>query len=226
MNPASDALSKGSVLIVDDNLMNIKVAQTILSGHGFQTHSIDNSRAVVDWVQTHQPDLVLLDIMMPEIDGLEVCRQLKGNPATSRIPVIFLTAKTGPENLTEGFHVGGVDYVTKPVFCDELVARVRAHVENYQLQKILSSALEDVRIKNNHLQDSINHISKLKGALLQICAWTKKVKVNDEWINIEKYLSQYLGLELTHGISEEALAQMIGPETPPTNSHQETLKPL
>ncbi len=202
-------------MIVDDHPINIKVAESILTSNGFQTKTMEESGGVVEWVEKNLPDLVLLDIMMPGLDGLEVCRRLKANPVTAVVPVIFLTAKGGTENLIHGFQAGGVDYVAKPVSADELVARVRAHVRIEQLQKSLNSALAELQKNNQHLQDSLDQVAKLKGALLLICAWTKQVKVGDEWISIDKYLSEHLGMRLSHGISTEGLAKFMSSETAP-----------
>ncbi|MES2308040.1 MAG: response regulator [Verrucomicrobiota bacterium] len=189
---------KSLLLIVDDNLINIRFAELALANHGFLTATMTDGEQVVVWAEKNQPELILLDIMMPGIDGIEVCRALKANPITEPIPVIFLTAKAGNENLLEGFKAGGADYVVKPFEINELLSRIHAHVRIRRLQK-------DLEEKNHHLEESLNQIAKLKNAMVKICAWTKQIKVDDHWIDVDEYLSRYLGLQLTHGISESGV---------------------
>lgn len=195
------------MLIVDDSPVNLKLANSILVGRGFKTHLISNSLEVVQWVEQNQPDLILLDIMMPDLDGLQICRLLKKNPKTETIPVIFLTAKTGPQNLVEGFEAGGSDYLGKPFQTEELIARVRVHIHLQLLQR-------ELKVKNQTLEDSLEHIAKLKNAVLRICAWTKQVNVDGKWIPIDEYLHAHLGLTLTHGMSEEAIESFTAEENP------------
>jgi DNA-binding response OmpR family regulator len=185
----------GFILIVDDSPINLKVAGTILTSAGFRTHMLPQGNGVVAWAEESQPDLILMDIMMPGMDGIEVCRQLKANPKTAEIPVIFLTAKVETADLVSGFSAGGADYLTKPFKAEELIVRVRSHIKIRNLQRELLK-------KNATLQESLEQIAQLKNAMLVICAWTKEVKVDGEWITIEKYLSNYLGIQLTHGMSD------------------------
>ncbi len=124
----SRALTPVSVLIVDDYALSFKLAEAILSTVGIRSHYLMESRGVVDWVEKNLPDLVLLDITMPSLNGLEVCRRLKANPVTSKVPVIFLTARGAPESLLEGFEAGGSDYLIKPFQSEDLIVRVQAQL--------------------------------------------------------------------------------------------------
>jgi len=117
------------VLIVDDTQIEIQIMATALSMKGYQTAVAMNGREALDNVEKILPDLILLDIMMPGMDGFEVCRTLKGSASTMDIPVIFLTVKDEIEDIVKGFDAGAVDYVTKPFNSAELLARVRTHVE-------------------------------------------------------------------------------------------------
>ena len=117
------------VLIVDDTQIEIQIMTTALSMKGYQTAVAMNGRQALDNVEKIFPDLILLDIMMPGMDGFEVCRTLKGSSRTMDIPVIFLTVKDEIEDIVKGFDAGAVDYVTKPFNSAELLARVRTHVE-------------------------------------------------------------------------------------------------
>jgi len=120
---------KNLVLIVDDNPENLKVLGQIIrkKGHNL-TFAQDGENALIS-VKAKRPDLVLLDIMMPGMDGYEVCQHLKENVETQEIPVIFLTAKTEQEDIIRGFELGAVDYVTKPFNTHELLMRVNTHLE-------------------------------------------------------------------------------------------------
>jgi two-component system sensor histidine kinase/response regulator len=117
------------VLIVDDVTKNLQVVGTILRQAGYAVTPATSGAEALEGLREHLPDLILLDVMMPEMDGLEVCRRLKADPAATQIPVIFLTASNEMEHLVKGFDVGAVDYVTKPFNPPELLARVRTHLE-------------------------------------------------------------------------------------------------
>jgi len=104
------------ILIVDDIPHNLNLLSQNLESQGYRVVAAPSGVVALQIVERTQPDLILLDIIMPEIDGFETCRKLKANPATAEIPVIFITAKDKDEidSLVEGFLVGGVDYITKP----------------------------------------------------------------------------------------------------------------
>ncbi len=117
------------LLIVDDTPQNLQVLGTILRQQGYKLNVAQNGRHALEVAFKTPPDLILLDVMMPEMDGFEACRQLKGDPRTRDIPIIFLTAKTGAEDIVQGFELGGVDYVGKPFNPAELLKRVQTHLE-------------------------------------------------------------------------------------------------
>jgi len=119
---------KITILIVDDNPKNIQVAAGMLSRQGYQIAFDKDGESALQHIKVVKADLILLDIMMPGIDGYEVCRSVKDDPEIKDIPVIFLTAKTDTESVVRGFDVGGVDYITKPFNEAELLARVKTHL--------------------------------------------------------------------------------------------------
>ena len=131
------------VLIVDDISSNIHLITELLENLGYGTTFVTAGRDVMDRVESARPDLILLDFMMPEIDGLEVCSRLKANPKTADIPVIFLTASNKKIHLLQAFERGAVDYVTKPFNPPELLARVKTHLELKQTRDRLAQALID-----------------------------------------------------------------------------------
>lgn len=120
---------QATLLIVDDNPNNIQLLKAILSLRGYQLLIAKNGVQALEYVKTVLPDLIIMDIMMPEMDGFEACQHLKGNPATQNIPIIFLTAKTHIDDIMKGFELGAVDYITKPFSTNELMARVEIHLK-------------------------------------------------------------------------------------------------
>lgn len=123
-------LSKSTVLVVDDTESNIDILVEVLGTEYEVTVAMDGDSAL-EAVDTQHPDIILLDIMMPGIDGYEVCRQLKANISTRKIPIIFLTAKTEIEDEAKGFELGAVDYITKPISIPIVNARVKTHLALY-----------------------------------------------------------------------------------------------
>lgn len=136
-----------NVLIVDDISDNIKVAMNILKENNYNFSFAMNGKQALDIVQAKQFDLILLDIMMPEMNGFDVCKVLKQDPQTQDIPIIFLTAKADVESLTQGFQLGAVDYITKPFYAEELIARVSTHLELYKAKSILKQNNLDLNVK-------------------------------------------------------------------------------
>jgi twitching motility two-component system response regulator PilG len=107
-------VSKKKILIVEDEESLLKLESILLTSRGYEVKGVADGQAALDVVTTMKPDLVLLDIMLPEIDGFEVCRQIKANEATKHIPVIMLTAKKSREDMAKGEQVGADWYITKP----------------------------------------------------------------------------------------------------------------
>ena len=123
MNQATET-HRGNILIVDDTLANLRLLSTMLSNHNYKVRSVINGQMALMGIQAAPPDLILLDIMMPDMDGYEVCQQLKANPQTLDIPVIFLSSLNEILDKSKAFAVGGVDYITKPFQVEEVLIRV------------------------------------------------------------------------------------------------------
>ncbi len=138
MNPTSDTQYK--ILIVDDVPKNIQVAANILEKYGYQMAFAQDGPTAVAQTENNHFDLILLDIMMPRMDGFEVCRRIKANPANRDIPIIFLTAKNDAESIVKGFALGAMDYLTKPFNGAELQARVKTHLTLYHSKKEIVAA--------------------------------------------------------------------------------------
>ncbi len=126
------------ILVVDDTPANIQTVAAILKGKGYQLSVATNGQQALDILGRIRPDLILLDVMMPEIDGFEICRRIKNTETCRDIPIIFLTAKTETADIVNGFEVGAVDYVAKPFNAHELLARVNTHLTIDQLRRTLA----------------------------------------------------------------------------------------
>lgn len=117
------------ILIVDDTVKNLQVLGSILKAENYKIAIASNGNQAILTANEIKPDLILLDVMMPELDGFETCKKLKSFPEVKEVPVIFLTAKVETEDIIEGFKAGAVDYITKPFNSYELKARVKTHIE-------------------------------------------------------------------------------------------------
>jgi CheY-like chemotaxis protein len=130
-------LQSQTILIVDDNSTNLEVLSETLTRSGFQVSVAMDGESAIEQVRYHPPAMILLDIMMPGIDGFETCKRLKLDPASQNIPVIFMTALSDTENKVRGFSLGAVDYITKPFQREEVLARVQVQLKLQNLAKTL-----------------------------------------------------------------------------------------
>ncbi len=148
-----------SILLVDDNPTNLQVLFQTLDGVGCKLLIAKNGEMAISIAGKALPDLILLDIMMPGIDGYEVCRQLKSNAATSDIPVIFLSALGDTEDKVKGLQLGAVDYITKPFQPDEVIARVNTHLTIHRLKR-------EVESQKDQLEHELEVVSAVQRKLL------------------------------------------------------------
>jgi len=152
----SVSLNKQKILIVDDSSENIELLNSMLQEEYDVLFSTSGKKAL-QIADESEPDIILLDIVMPQMDGYEVILSLKDNPKTKNIPVIFLTAKTSKEDLLKGFKYGGVDYIIKPLCEEEIKARLKTHLDNRQLIKQLESA--NKKLEQISLSDPLTGIA-------------------------------------------------------------------
>lgn len=169
----SGAAVRPSILVVDDTPENLRLLNTILSENGYDVRPVTNGRQALQVAARSTPDLVLLDITMPEMDGYEICRELKANERLRDVPVIFITALTDTADKLKAFSAGGVDYVSKPFQIDEVLARVRVHVELRRARNELSESYQQLRTLEGVRDDLVNMIvhdmrSPLLGMLLML----------------------------------------------------------
>ena len=177
MNQVTAAESQDSslILIVDDIIQNLQVLGNILKSFGYRVALATDGNKALEVTNMIHPDLILLDVTMPNLNGFEVCQRIKNSEETKEIPIIFLTARVETEDIVKGFEVGGVDYVTKPFNSAELLQRVHTHLElkrSRDIQKALTVMLqektdalmhtnEQLQITNHQLRERQNIIVKL-----------------------------------------------------------------
>lgn len=152
--------SRMHILVVDDKPDNLRLLVSILSEQGYKVRAAPSGKLALSAARALPPDLILLDINMPEMDGYEICRQFKANPQTCQIPVIFLSAWSDVFDKVKAFSVGGVDYITKPFQVEEIVARIQTHLTLCSLQKTLKQ-------KNETLSQMLNQLQQTQAQLIQ-----------------------------------------------------------
>jgi len=201
---------KNLVLIVDDMPDNLQVLAGHLVDAGCEILAASNGPRALALVRNRRPDLILLDIMMPDMDGFEVCRILKADPESADIPIIFITARTETDDIVHGFKLGAVDYVTKPFKPAELIARVRTHLElkssrdllytyNRQLERI-SQHLRRVNEDKNRLIGIVSH--DIRGAFGNVVSVSRILTENPELDeNDTDQLLRDIGVEAEHMIA-------------------------
>ena len=145
------------ILVVDDTIANIQLLGELLQKEGFQLNVAQNGKQALAAVTAMPPDLILLDIMMPEMDGLETCRRLKANPETRDIPIIFLTARAEIDDIITGFKLGAVDYLTKPFKTEELFARINTRLDLRRSHKLIAQQNKEL-LEAAKLRDDVDLI--------------------------------------------------------------------
>lgn len=182
-----------SILIVDDVPENIHLLGIMLQKRGYNVHSCTNGVDALRFMEDRIPDLLLLDISMPEMDGFELTRRLKSQARTREIPIIFLTAFTDKKRIVEGFDLGGVDYITKPYNAAELFARVQTHLDLKQMRDLLLQRNQELQILNERLRQLNLEKDELLGIVahdlkspLSAIRGLAEALVNDKELQAEK----------------------------------------
>ncbi len=186
-----------SILIVDDNPQNLQVLGKVLKDNKYEIEFAISGDAALDWLNTRQFDLILLDVNMPGMNGFEVCRKIRSNPVLNNVPVIFLSAESERESILKGFELGAQDYITKPFDSRELLVRVRTHL-------ILKNSLEKLEELNKSLEEKVvERTRELKEANVKLEALNLKL------LDLDKAKSDFLNL-ISHEI-RTPLNGIIGP---------------
>ncbi len=146
---------QGDVLVVDDTELNLRMISQVLRKEGYQTRAVNSGQEALAAVKETLPEVILLDITMPDVDGYEVCQQLKADSRTADVPIIFISALDAVIDKVKAFKVGGADYIPKPIQVQELVARVRNQIDLRRLQQQLKAQNDILEDKNSQLISEI-----------------------------------------------------------------------
>jgi phosphoserine phosphatase RsbU/P len=203
------------VLIVDDNAVNRKLLKVILVKAGYDVAEAVDGEDALEQAFTFMPDLILLDVMMPKMDGYEACAMLKQDGRTRDVPIIFLSARSGTEDKVRGLDAGGVDYITKPFYQEEVLARVRNQLKIRSLTQQIMRANEELLQKQRYLDQDLRAAAGIQESLLPKqtpgiknveIAWSYKAcdQIGGDIFNLmrldEHYLAFYMLDVSGHGV--------------------------
>jgi signal transduction histidine kinase len=157
---------EADILVVDDNPVNLRLLSQMLTARGYHVRTVVSGEQALTAVHAASPDLILLDIMMPDLDGYEVCSRLKADATTADIPVIFISALGDAEDKVRAFEAGGVDYVTKPLQIEEILARLKTHLSIKRLQRQLQAANRELSKRLEELDEANVKLHEQNEALI------------------------------------------------------------
>ncbi|MEM9006752.1 MAG: adenylate/guanylate cyclase domain-containing protein [Cyanobacteria bacterium P01_F01_bin.86] len=201
-----DINQQATLLIVDDTPENLRLLSTALSEHGYVVRSAINGALAINSAQIIKPDLILLDIMMPGLDGYEVCKRLKADPKTSDIPVIFISAMNEAIDKVKAFSVGGVDYITKPVQIEEVLARIQHQIKIWNLQRRLEDQSLRLQAEISHRQQTDERsrqlFEKAVGGIYRLGA-------DGKFLAISEGMAQLYGYDSPEAMMATAKAQTL-----------------
>jgi CheY-like chemotaxis protein len=207
------------LLIAEDDPVSRRVLEASLRKWGYDlVVACDGDQAWQALTEPGPPDLAILDWMMPGMDGVEVCRRLRGLPARRPVYVILLTAKGGREDIVEGLQAGADDYITKPFDRDELRARVQVGIRVVDLQRSLADRVCE-------LEDALSRVKQLQG-LLPICSYCKKIRDDrNYWTQVESYVTERSEAQFSHSICPPCYDAYVRPELEALGSQARTQDP-
>lgn len=157
---------QSSILIVDDNPKNLQVLGGFLQNEGIQLEFALDGETALSWLEKSSFDLILLDVMMPGMNGYDLCRRIKELPDRKDIPIIFITAKSDPESIIKGFEAGAVDYISKPFIHNVLMARVKTQLRIRKTNTALVHHMDLLESRNKDISQSIEYARKLQNAVM------------------------------------------------------------
>jgi serine phosphatase RsbU (regulator of sigma subunit) len=230
MNDIVD-VSTSNILIVDDTPANLRLLMGILRDVGYKVRPVNNGQRALATIKKEQPDLILLDIMMPDMNGYQVCEHLKASAQTREIPVIFISALNETFDKVKAFSVGGIDYITKPFQAEEVLARVETHLKLHELQRQLQA--ENLRMRAEldvarHLQKMLLPKDKELEAIesLDIAGFMESAEeVGGDYYDVLQHNGRILfaiGDVTGHGLESGALAIMVQSAIRTLLAHHET----
>ena len=173
----------GTIMIVDDTPANLKLLDRMLRVLGYQVFSFPRGDLFLAAARQNPPDLVLLDVDMPDLDGFGVCRLLKADPLLQDVPVLFLSALSQVQDKVRAFEVGGLDYITKPFQLPELGARIRTHLKLRRLQREMEAANRDLQAR---VREQVQEISAAQLAMIQALAKLAESRDDDTGYHLDR----------------------------------------
>jgi signal transduction histidine kinase len=186
---------KKSILVVDDTRENLRLLAEILTSRGYRVRPAPNGERALASIQKELPDLILLDIMMPEMDGYEVCRQLKADEQTRHIPVIFISALGEIFDKMRAFSSGGVDYITKPFQIEEVLARIQTHLSLEEMRQKLQTQNQQLQEQNRELDAFAHTVAHdLKNPLARVSTSLRMVQMYGS--NLDEEMQQLIQISL------------------------------
>ncbi|WP_341732446.1 response regulator [Microcoleus sp. EPA2] len=182
MNTNPNPTNQETILIVDDSPENLHLLSGILSGAGYKVHLAPSGKLALKFIQSHLPDLILLDIMMPQMDGYQICEQLKASERTKDIPVIFISALDDVFDKVKAFSLGGADYITKPFQQPEVLARIENQLRIVKLSKqvIEQSILEERRRMAREIHDTL--AQAFTGIIVHLGSAQRAIAINPQQV--------------------------------------------
>jgi len=194
------------ILVAEDQAVSRHILAANLRKWGYDVMAVeDGTRAWQVLQSAEAPPLAILDWLMPGMDGIEICRQIRRHPRTEPNYLILLTARRGPEDKVLGLQAGADDYITKPFNREELRARVQVGIRVLELQRALAQRVRE-------LEEALASVKTLQG-LLPICSYCKKIRDDrNYWQQVEGYISDHSEAQFSHGICPECYSRFVQPE--------------
>ncbi len=198
---------KALILLVDDNPRNLQMMGMALKDEGYQISVAQSGRQALEMLDAVIPDLILMDVMMPDMDGFEVCRMIKERQAAEDIPVIFLTAMSDKDDVVKGFHIGGVDYITRPYHREELVSRVTTHLQLRNANRRLVKTLDQLQQTQQQLvrRERLSALGQMaKGIAHDFNNALQPILIAAGMLRAERMVVDEMGLSLVESILNSA----------------------
>ena len=200
-------MSATRILVTDDSLVARTACSNELQEAGYEVIFAQNGLEAVDTMSKEAVDLVLMDVVMPEMNGVEATRKIKAMESAKDIPIIMVTSMGDMDTLQSAFEAGAVDYVTKPIEPIELMARIRSALRLKAEMEARKKREEELTRKNQALEQALSEIKTLRG-FIPICAWCKKIRnIEGYWEQMEHYIEQHSQATFSHSICKECAAK-------------------
>jgi sigma-B regulation protein RsbU (phosphoserine phosphatase) len=202
-------MATARILVTDDSLVARTACSNQLQEAGFEVLFAQNGLEAVETVSKEPVDLILMDVVMPEMNGVEACRRIKELPPARDVPIIMVTSVGDMKTLQSAFEAGAVDYVMKPIEPIELMARIRSALRLKAEMDARKKREEELTTKNRELESALSEIKTLRG-FIPICAWCKKIRnMEGYWEQMEHYIEQHSQATFSHSICKECAARQF-----------------